>query len=134
MIKAQTLLSVIVLWVSVVVPRQAAAHDTLPKDWCTEPDMVPVIAKTFAFDGGDLRLYVEKCGIVDQDDWHAAHAGMLHYCNAHPAKELPALPPLESLVMPYIEAPNSFVNKDHHLTYRIDDGIAGSCVVCVLKK
>lgn len=134
MIKARAFFSTLVLSTAAIVACPADAHDTIPKDWCTEPGTRPVIVSDFQFDGKGLHDFLAKCGIVDKDDWYAAHAGALYYCNTPPSEERPSSSFQQSLIVPYIKGPKSFYEKDHHLVYNISDGLAGSCVMCVAEK
>jgi hypothetical protein len=133
MIRTRTFFSTLFLSIAAIVSPMAAAHDTLPKEWCTEPGMVPKIVRTISFKGPGLRDFLARCGIVDKDDWYAAHAGALYYCNA-PDKDTP--PPVQHspLVVPYIRGPESFLVDDHHKLYSLDHGIEGYCVMCVPEK
>jgi hypothetical protein len=134
MIKTRAIFSTLVLCTAAMLVRPAHAHDTIPKDWCTEPGTRPVIVNSFRFDGKGLRDFLARCGIVDKDDWYAAHAGALYYCNTPASRERSSSLSPQSLIVPYIKGPQSFYDKDHHITYRIDDGLAGSCVMCVSEK
>lgn len=134
MIKIRAFFSTLVLFNAAIIAHPADAHDTIPKDWCTEPGTTPVIVSNFQFDGKGLNDFLAKCGIVDKDDWYAAHAGALYYCNTPPSEERTSSSFQQSLIVPYIKGPKSFYEKDHHLVYNISEGLAGSCVMCVSEK
>jgi hypothetical protein len=110
------------------------AHDTIPANWCTASGTTPVIAKKFEFDetrlltlkdAFGLHLHTpetddDKCGIVDR--WVLAKNIAQRYCDATVPKHLSPVS--------YITGPHSFTNENHHETYRLSDGLVGSCFVC----
>ncbi len=110
----------------------ASAHETLPETWCVEAGTTPVIVNKFDFDGPALRSMVDKCGIIEaikpQDDWTAVAGTLGMYCATQDGGKNLDTP------MPFITGPDEYAAKDHHETYRIDQGVAGSCVVCVRLK
>jgi hypothetical protein len=107
----------------------AYGHESVPKDWCTEQGTSPDIIATFKFNQTELSEMIEKCGIVDRtkDDWHTANVIGQFYCQTQLPPELSE----ELPVMSFIDGPTSYLSKRHHSSYRLSDGLAGSCAVCI---
>lgn len=110
----------------------ASAHETVPETWCVEAGTTPIIVNKFDFDGPTLRSMVDKCGIIEaikpKDDWTAVAGTLGMYCATEDGGSNLDTP------MPFITGPDEYVAKGHHETYRIDQGVAGTCVVCVRLK
>ncbi|UXI70246.1 hypothetical protein [Tahibacter amnicola] len=107
----------------------ASAHETVPKDWCTQPAASPLVVDEFQFDGAGLRHLIDKCGIVDlakpPDAWTQVSLAIDDYCSKLD------VPGLADTPVPIIAAPKSYRTSGHHLGYSIDQGLAGVCAVCV---
>lgn len=105
-------------------PVLVHAHEVVPPDWCIDEKREPQIVAKFEFDEKELREVMAKCGIVEhdeQDAWHAVSSTMSEYCEiVAPRKN----------AMPFITGPQSYLSKEHHKTYKISEGITGSCAVC----
>lgn len=131
----------------------AFAHDTLPKEWCLDPNTVPVVVAHFDFAPETLALYRERnpilkdpppdlqcndlrsCGIVD--DWFWADQMAQQFCidsqteSAPEPASLRAQEPQNAKPMPFVHAPLSFNARDHHGEYSFRSGhLRGTCVVC----
>lgn len=120
----------LLLAVSAAVSLPAYSHEMIPGYWCTDIEATPKIIALFDFDGKALRDLINKCGIVDDsnhDHWHAAVGAIQYYCDT----QLPEDPLEKGLAVPFVTAPKTFNAKDHHSAYTIDQGLVGSCVVCV---
>ncbi|KRG76099.1 hypothetical protein ABB28_03945 [Stenotrophomonas chelatiphaga] len=103
--------------------RTAVAHDIVPADWCVDENAKPERVASFKFDGGQIRDVMAKCGILEgEDHFHTVANAMGEWCRI--------VAPRQD-AMPFISGPSSFIDKDHHARYRIDDGITGICAVCV---
>lgn len=119
----------LVLAVLFAGPFSAYGHEIIPEYWCTDARQTPKIIDQFNFDGDKLRDLIKRCGEVDKsnDHWHAVAGAIFYYCNFELHEngygELP--------VLPYVTGPESFNNREHHSIYTIDQGVVGSCVVCV---
>ncbi len=100
----------------------------IPGYWCTDIEATPKIISLFNFDEKALNDLVLKCGIVDSNDhWHAVVGAIQYYCDT----QLPEDSVEKKLVVPFVTAPKTFNDKDHHSVYTIDQGLVGACVVCV---
>ena len=121
-----------VLFACLLAASSASAHETLPETWCVEVGSTPVIVNKFKFDGPTLRSMVNKCGIIEtvrpKDDWTAVAGTMEMYCATQDDGKYVDRP------MPFITGPDEYIAKDHHDSYRIDQGVAGTCVVCMQLK
>jgi hypothetical protein len=120
----------LLLAVSAAVSLPAYSHEMIPGYWCTEIEATPKIIALFDFDGKALRDLMNKCGIVDDskhDHWHAVVGAIQYYCET----QLPEDSREKRLVVPFVTAPKAFNDEDHHTAYTIDQGLVGSCVVCV---
>ena len=121
-----------------LAPALAAAHETIPQDWCPKGTRV-VIIDSFSFSPAELAAYREvesarrddqctqgakTCGIVD--DWFWAREMSSGFCAGLGLRRWP----VEDAVA-FVERPASFLASDHHQRYRFDEGpLSGQCVVC----
>ena len=118
----------LLLAVSAAVSLPAYSHEMIPGYWCTEVKATPKIIATFNFDGKGLNELAYRCGIVDRkDQWHTAVGAIQYYCDT----QLPEDSREKRLVVPFVTAPKSFNDENHHSAYTIEQGLVGSCVVCV---
>lgn len=131
----------------------AFAHDTLPAEWCLDPNTVPVVVAHFDLAPETLLLYRERnpilkdpppeiectdlrsCGIVD--DWFWANQMAEQFCidsqieSAPEPASLRKQEPRSAKPMPFVHAPLSFNARDHHGEYSFRSGyLSGVCVVC----
>jgi hypothetical protein len=114
---------------SLTAARSAHGHETVPQDWCTDRNTTPVIVSKFEWDKETLIEIGQSCGIVDISDgdaWSVANGIVSVYCDTQSPKGYSAVP--------FIVGPQSYNNKSHHETYRLEDGLAGSCAVCVPRR
>lgn len=112
----------VVLGLLLAFPRGAGAHEVVPSDWCVDEKRAPQIVAKFKFDGNQLRELMDKCGIVeDGDEWGSAALTIVEYCKV--------VAPLKGAV-PFVVGPDNYRATDHHSSYRLDDGLVGSCAVC----
>lgn len=98
-----------------------AAHEVVPPDWCIQEQREPRILARFEFDGKALADLAQKCGIVEDDEWHTASATLIQYCQTETRRRD---------AVPFVFGPDSYLSKDHHVTYRLDEGARGACAVC----
>lgn len=104
------------------LPLAVQAHEVVPADWCVNEKTTPKIVAQFDFDGKELHELMDKCGIVEQgDEWSSATQTMIHYCQV--------VAPLKKAV-PFIVGPGSYRSDEHHSSYRLEQGISGSCAIC----
>jgi hypothetical protein len=116
------------LWLFVALPVSplAAAHNTLPADWCLDPASTPVVVSQFNFTSAQLQQYKdlprpgEQCGIVD--NWHWAKRMAGEYCATVSNGSAQA--------MPFVDSPRIFNDELNHHDYRFQNGLRGACVVC----
>lgn len=138
------------------VSPMLSAHDTLPAQWCADPNTVPVVVAQFDFPPEMLQAYREanpilngleeggvcndlkSCGIVD--DWFWADQLSHEYCagigvqkqRTATAQTSPAPTSPAALPMPIVNTPDAFNARDHHSLYSFRKGhLVGACVVCV---
>jgi len=109
---------------SMTLSPLCAAHDVIPPDWCVQPHHEPKIVARFSMDGPALRSFLAKCGIVENDKWHAASQGAIEYCKIASPKDA---------AVPFVFGPDSYLSVDHHAVYDLDEGIRGACAVCELR-
>ncbi len=86
----------------------------------------PKIISKFKWDGPELINQIMRCGIVDinnHDLWSAANTAAHFYCEKQS--------PEDATAVPFIVGPQSYNDKSHHETYSLEEGLAGSCAVCV---
>ncbi len=98
-------------------------HETVSEDWCVDGNTTPVILSRFKWSKEELLDVGQSCGIVDiggGDAWGVANGIVSAYCQTQSER-----------AVPFIVGPESYNNKSHHETYQLEDGIAGSCAVCV---
>lgn len=112
--------------VLLTLPLAAHGHDTLPPDWCLEEGQEPEVVVKFDFDGGQLRQVMDKCGVVDS---HEPYANALNTITAY----CDVVAPSRS-AKPIVLGPATFLARDHHSTYRMEQGLKGACVVCPAKR
>ncbi|MBN6103899.1 hypothetical protein JR064_17150 [Xanthomonas sp. CFBP 8703] len=112
--------------VLLTLPLAAHGHDTLPPDWCLEEDQEPEVVVKFDFNGGQLRQVMDKCGVVDS---HEPYANALNTITAY----CDVVAPSRS-AKPIVLGPATFLARDHHSTYRMEQGLKGACVVCPAKR
>lgn len=120
----------LLLAVSAVASLPAYSHEMIPGYWCTEIETTPKIIALFDFDEKALRDVIDKCGIVDSnknDHWHVTVGAIQYFCET----QLPEGSAERKSVVPFITGPETFNHDDHHDLYAIDQGLVGSCVVCV---
>ncbi|WP_369934098.1 hypothetical protein [Xanthomonas tesorieronis] len=108
------------------LPLAAHAHDTLPPDWCLEEDQEPEVVVKFDFDGGQLRQVMDKCGVVDS---HEPYTNALNTIGAY----CDVVAPSRS-AKPIVLGPSTFLARDHHTAYRMEQGLKGACVVCPARR
>lgn len=104
----------------------AGAHETVDPDWCLGESQTPLIVSEFDFDKKALSSLVQRCGEVDKDHWHQANAAIQYHCAVEVDQSF-------GKAVPFISGPQDFLDKRHHDTYRIDQGLVGVCAVCVQK-
>jgi hypothetical protein len=125
----------------------ASGHDTLPREWCSDPNLTPVIVGEFAFEELELRKYndelpADRCGIVDayHGATHISHehcaklGGLEHRSESERSGEKEQLPGIEfgDWPMPIVLEPEIYNDaRKHHAKYRFEDGLSGVCVICV---
>lgn len=132
------------------------SHDTLPNvNWCMDGTAVSI--GDIAFGGGDTKSYrqclireairpighcrlsttvvatrpcpAQTCGEFD-DDYRAARQLAQNYCNGLVAD--PASPYFGMQTVPVFSGPSALTdNAAHHLTYEVNDGVYGDCMVCI---
>jgi hypothetical protein len=104
----------------------AAAHNTLPADWCLDPASTPIVVSQFNFTPVQLQQYKdfprpnEQCGIVD--NWHWAKRMAGEYCASVSNESAQA--------MPFVDSPRIYNDELDHHGYRFENGLRGACVVC----
>jgi hypothetical protein len=75
-----------------------------------------------------LDELLDRCGIVDRkDQWHTVVGAIHYYCDT----QLPEDSRGKGLALPFVTAPKTFNDENHHSAYTIEQGLMGSCVVCV---
>lgn len=124
-----SLVFVTVVCASVSATCPAYGHETVSQDWCVDPNTTPTIVSKFDWDSDELINVINRCGIVDiykTDLWSTANIAAHFYCKTQS--------PRGSLAVPFIVGPESYNNKSHHETYRLEDGLAGSCAVCIPRR
>ncbi|TXH73836.1 MAG: hypothetical protein E6Q88_04930 [Lysobacteraceae bacterium] len=117
------------LTIATVLSLPAYGHEIIPGYWCAEVEITPKIIDTFNFDAQKLKDLINKCGMVDKgkDEWHMTAEAIYYYCNSL----LRRGPSENPLVIPFVTAPQSFNDHDHHTAYGIEQGLEGSCVICI---
>jgi hypothetical protein len=123
----------------ILCPLTAAAHETLPEDWCLDESHVPMVVQEFTLDEDALMARVRafeethdhskkppqpgvfdaRCGIVDLWSWADVIAA--GYC----AEAVEG-----AIAMPIVLSPQSFLDQEHHRDYKLSHGLRGVCVVC----
>jgi hypothetical protein len=120
----------------VLLPAMAAAHETIPADWCPSGTN-PVIVASFSFTPTQLADYrqtqlaspnsvckAKTCGIIDDWFWGQERASLA--CGAMGLRRAPA-----EDAIPFVQSPADFLSAEHHELYRFSDGeLSGQCVVC----
>lgn len=136
----------------------ALAHETLPTQWCMDPNTAPSVVAQFEFAPATLTAYRARnpilrnppegvqcvdersCGIVD--DWFWANQMIQDFCSAPasvPAAQRtaqttqsgPSTVQAES-AMPFVRSPEEFNVREHHQRYSFGIGpLKGVCVVCL---
>lgn len=128
------------LGIGLLLTAPAFAHETLPRNWCLEPNTVPKVLSNFEFTESDLMTYRRdhplpgsdtcradsSCGIVD--DWFWANEMSQTFCSGAALRN--ALPGA-SEGMPFVNLPAVFNAGEHHRLYNFSHGLKGACVVCV---
>lgn len=123
----------------------AFAHETLPTNWCLDPNTVPAVVAHFDFAPETLAAYRKRhpvltnppvdlpcndersCGIVD--DWFWADQLSQEFCAT---TALRSSTPQASPAMPLVHLPEVFNDREHHSRYSFRSGhLTGACVVCV---
>ncbi|NOT88564.1 MAG: hypothetical protein HOP03_10300 [Lysobacter sp.] len=126
--------------VGLLLATPAFAHETLPRNWCLDPNTVPKVVLNFDFTEADLTSYRNdhplpgndtcradsSCGIVD--DWFWANEMSQTFCSASPLRR--SLPRASESV-PFVGLPATFNSSEHHRLYNFRDGLKGVCVVCI---
>lgn len=118
---------------------QANAHETLPRQWCADPDAEPNIVANFAFTEPTLLKLREllvpppskecdpnvntSCGGVD--DWTDANIIAHKICAGYKTPDGDAMPVILS---------DKFSRPDHHTVYKLTQGLKGACVTCASSK
>jgi hypothetical protein len=132
----------------------AFAHDTLPAEWCLDPNTSPVETIRFDFTPAALASYRERnpiltdppadiqctdvrsCGIVD--DWFWANQMAQQFCAGSQSQPvaLRATDPKTQTPIAIVSAPLEFNARDHHDRYRFRDNqhLVGFCVACLPPK
>lgn len=134
------------------------AHDTLPTQWCMDPNTTPAFVSEFEFAPAALTAYRARnpilknppqgvqctdersCGIVD--DWFWANQMIQEFCSAPPSvpvalrsartSEAAARTAQATQPMPFVRSPAEFNVSEHHQRYNFGIGpLKGVCVVCV---
>ena len=126
MLACRSIVHAAVVAALLTLPMAAHGHDTLPPDWCLEEDREPEIVVKFDFNGGQLRELMDKCGVVDHEQpYMNALETIGAYCDiVAPSKS----------AKPFILGPDTFLARDHHTAYRMEQGLKGACVVCPAKR
>lgn len=118
----------LLLVISAALSLPAHSHEMIPGYWCTEIEATPKIIALFNLDGKALNELAQRCGIVDRrDQWHAVVGAIQYYCET----QLPEDSVEKRLIVPFVTVPKTFHDTDHHSVYTMDQGLVGSCVVCV---
>lgn len=115
-----------VMCASLSAASSAHGHETVPENWCVDSKTTPTIVSKFRWDMNQLINAIHRCGIVDiqrTDRWSSANMAAHFYCETQSTQG--------ALAVPFIVGPESYNDKRHHETYRLEDGLAGSCAVCV---
>ncbi len=126
--------------VGLLLAAPAFAHETLPRNWCLDPNTVPRVVLNFNFTETDLAVYRRdhplpgtdacrtdsSCGIVD--DWFWANEMSQTFCSG---AALRTSLPHASEGVPFVNLPAAFNTSEHHRLYNFRDGLKGACVVCV---
>ncbi|MBP6748008.1 MAG: hypothetical protein KA144_00085 [Xanthomonadaceae bacterium] len=152
-------MSSILLGSALVAP--AFAHDSLPAQWCMDPNTAPSVVAEFVFTPKALATYraahpildnppedvqctdERSCGIVD--DWFWADQMAQAFCAAPQSAPEPegqasrtsralrtAQPAQPAQSVPFVHSPAEFNDREHHQRYGFDKGpLRGACVVCV---
>lgn len=118
---------------------QANAHDTLPQQWCADPEAEPKIVANFAFTEPTLLKLREllvpppskdcdpnvstSCGGVD--GWTDSNIIAHKYCAT--------FGPSDGSTMPIIQT-STFNSLDHHKVYTLKQGLKGVCITCTSTK
>ena len=119
-------LSHICLCIALSVSPLPEAHNTLPADWCIDPESTPVVVSQFNFTPAQLQQFSvlarpdEHCGIVD--NWHWAKRMAGEFCAAVSGGSAQA--------MPFVDSPRIYNEENGHHDYRFNSGLRGACVVC----
>lgn len=126
----RSLLFAAVVAIFLFTSSTARAHQPVTEGWCESG--TPKVIDMFNFDKEELASLIQSCGIVDidkdiQDHWHEANYAGQYYCETL----VPGTPFANFRVTSVITGPKSFVEKAHHSTYRISEGLSGSCLVCI---
>jgi hypothetical protein len=141
-----------------VASLSASAHNVLPGvDWCVNGKAIEI--GDIAFGGDDTKSYKQClirnavqpqpfcrltyhvvsskpcprgiCGEFD-DDYRGARQLAQNYCDGLDAVTDPNSPYFGFETVPIFTGPDSLTNSAaHHLTYDVDDGVYGACMVCV---
>ncbi len=128
------------LGIGLLLAAPAFAHETLPRNWCLDPNTVPKVLLNFTFNEAQLMTYRTEhplpgndtcradssCGIVD--DWFWANEMSQTFCSATALRT--ALPQASEGV-PFVNSPAVFNGSEHHRLYNFSHGLQGACVVCV---
>jgi len=122
----RSLISPALVAILLSLPLAAHAHDPLPPDWCLEESQEPEVVVKFDFDGEQLRQTMDKCGVVDS---HEPYTNTLNTIAAY--CEVVAL---SRSAKPIVLGPTTFLARDHHSAYRMEQGLKGACVVCPAKR
>ncbi|MBN8212814.1 MAG: hypothetical protein J0M09_07820 [Xanthomonadales bacterium] len=121
------------------------AHDTLPSNWCLDPNTVPTVVAHFDFSPETLTAYRKRnpvlkhppvdlpcndersCGIVD--DWFWSDQLSQEFCAT---AALRSSTRQASQSMPLVHQPEAFNAREHHKLYDFRSGhLKGACVICV---
>lgn len=122
----RSLISPALVAILLSLPLAAHAHDTLPPDWCLEESQEPEVVVKFDFDGEQLRQTMDKCGVVDS---HEPYTNTLNTIAAYCEVVAPS-----RSAKPIVLGPTTFLARDHHSAYRMEQGLKGACVVCPAKR
>jgi hypothetical protein len=140
------------IYICIAFSSMAIAHDEPMSASCIAPNTGPVVVLSFAFSRTQLKQYAmaatvgqdvddipscpeQTCGGVDRpDQYHFATRMAQDYCAA-----LTPGAPLSNKALPHIASPSIFNDKgdsngdgiQNHHNYRFQDGLSGSCFVCV---
>jgi hypothetical protein len=109
------------------------SHETLPREWCANPQSTPRIIATMQLGSRELHRLAISYGTPDHcpvatcgscggvDEWHPARAIAQAYCEQ--------FDPRPDQVQAFVLTPD-FNSAAHHSDYKFSDELSFQCVVC----